>query len=417
MSSRAIGQWLQAHAEDMVDLQAALTACPAIGPENGGSGEWERAGMLQRYLAQHGFSPAEHYDAPDDRVPEGSRPNFMVRLKGRADTPRIWIMCHVDVVPPGEQLPDGTWRGWDSDPFVLRREGERIFGRGVEDNQQGIVAGVFAARALRENGVTPPNSVALLFVADEETGSGHGLAHVLREHGDLFSAQDIILAPDMGSADGSLIEIAEKSVLWLTFRVRGKQGHASAPQWGVNAFRAASRLVCALDQGLHERYGDQDKLYSPPVSTFEPTRHDGNVPNINTLPGEDVFCFDCRLLPTVDPDDVLAYVHSQIARVDEQMGTHTELTVANRQDAAPPTSQDAPAVNMLKRAVKDVYGVEGRGMGIGGATVAAFFRLAGYPAVVWSRNDGCAHQANEACRISNMVGDAQVFAHMFLQGI
>ena len=90
------------------------------------------------------------------------------------------LMCHRDVGPPGEQLPDGTWRDWDSDPFVLRREGDLIFGRGVEDNQQAMVAGVFAARALRENGVTPPNSVARLFVAVEETGRPHGRGHGVR---------------------------------------------------------------------------------------------------------------------------------------------------------------------------------------------------------------------------------------------
>ena len=106
----AIGEWLRAHTEDMVALQQALTAHPAIGPDNGGAGEWDRSNMLERYLSEHGFSPAEHYDAPDDRVPKSARPNFVVRLPGRTDSPRVWIMSHMDVVPPGEQLQDGTWR-------------------------------------------------------------------------------------------------------------------------------------------------------------------------------------------------------------------------------------------------------------------------------------------------------------------
>jgi succinyl-diaminopimelate desuccinylase len=410
-----LSRWINAHVEEMVDLQAVLTAAPAINPENGGPGEWEKAMLLEGYLRRHGFEPAEHYDAPDARVPQGSRPNFMVRLGGLSQRPRIWIMTHLDVVPAGEKRNDGGWAGWDSDPFALRRDGGRIIGRGVEDNQQAIVASVFAARAVLETGLKPAHDVALLFVSGEETGSAFGLQYVLREHPHLFSPDDVILVPDGGNDTGSMIEVAEKSVLWLSFHVRGRQSHGSMPHLGCNAFRAAALLVCALDQGLRQRFNAPDALYDPPGSTFEPTVHEKNVPNVNTIPGEDRFCFDCRILPQFSLDDVLDYVREQMRRVDAQVGTKTELAVLNRLDAPAPTRPGAPAVEMLRRAVREVYGVEGRAMGIGGSTVAAFFRQAGCPAVVWSRTEGTAHQANESCLISNMAGDAKVFAHLFLQ--
>ncbi len=128
-----------------------------------------------------------------------------------------------------------------------------------------------------------------------------------------------------------------------------------------------------------------------------------------------MFSFDCRILPQFDLDEVLNYVRSEMARVDGEVGTHTELTVKNRLDAPEPTPPDAPAVTMLRRAVKAVYGVEGRPMGMGGSTFAAFFRMAGLPAVVWSRVHATAHQVNESCEVANMLGDAKVFAHVFLQ--
>jgi succinyl-diaminopimelate desuccinylase len=62
-----------------------------------------------------------------------------------------------------------------------------------------------------------------------------------------------------------------------------------------------------------------------------------------------------------------------------------------------------------------VYGKAGKAMGIGGGTVAALFRRAGFDAACWSRLDETAHQPNEYCIIDNMVGDAKVFAHIFLQ--
>jgi succinyl-diaminopimelate desuccinylase len=70
---------------------------------------------------------------------------------------------------------------------------------------------------------------------------------------------------------------------------------------------------------------------------------------------------------------------------------------------------------MLTAAIKRVYGVEAKPMGIGGGTVAAFFRRYGYNAAVWSRILDTAHQPEESCSISNMINDTKVFADVMLQ--
>lgn len=414
MDFEQIDDWLAAHVEEMIELQAGLTARPALGPENGGAGEWEKARFLERYLRDCGLEGIEHYDCPDERVPEGTRPNFALTVAGASDGPPCWVLSHMDVVPPGQQLPDGSWRGWQSDPYHVRREGDLIVGRGVTDDQQAIVASVFAVRALLENGVTPARAVKLLFVSDEETGSARGLGHVVSEHGELFSPEDVIIVPDAGFEDSTMIEVAEKSVLWLEFRVGGRQAHASRPEKAVNAFRVASRLVGLLDDELAARFDAADPLYDPPRSTFEPTLHEANVPNVNTIPGEDVFCVDCRVLPCYGLDDVIERVRAVCREVDSNMGTVTEVLVRNCQDAAPPTDADAPVVRMLRSAVEQVYGVKARAMGIGGQTVASVFRAAGLPAAVWMTTTETAHQANESCAIAHMVGDAGVFARVFM---
>ena len=415
MSCDQLRRWLGERTEEMVALQALLTSAPALAPEYGGQGEWEKARRLEAWLRQRGLPPAMHYDTPDARVPEGTRPNFVVTLPGRAAAPAVWVMTHVDVVPPGERLPDGSWAGWTGDPFEMRRSGDLLIGRGVEDNQQAMVASVFAALSLPDCGVRPPLPVRLLFVSAEETGSRYGLERLLADHESLFSRRDLIYVPDGGNEDGSLVEVAEKSVLWLRFQVQGRQSHGSTPGRGCNAFRAGAHLACALDARLHERFGVPDALFDPPESTFEPTMHERNVPNVNTVPGEETFCFDCRVLPRYGLDDVLECVRAEMAAADARFGTSTTLHVVQRTDSAPPTPPDCPAVERLLPALREVYGVEGRPMGIGGSTVAVSFRRKGYPAVVWSRTDGTAHQADESCRISNMVGDAQVFAHVFAQ--
>ena len=49
-------------------------------------------------------------------------------------------------------------------------------------------------------------------------------------------------------------------------------------------------------------------------------------------------------------------------------------------------------------------------MGVGGGTVGAYLRNAGFPAVVYSKLDEKMHQPNEYSSIKNTLGDAKVFA-------
>ncbi|OGP69719.1 MAG: hypothetical protein A2Z73_01290 [Deltaproteobacteria bacterium RBG_13_60_28] len=83
--------------------------------------------------------------------------------------------------------------------------------------------------------------------------------------------------------------------------------------------------------------------------------------------------------------------------------------------SAPPTAADAPVVQALMRAIREVYGREAGPRGIGGGTVAAFFRQKGLPAAVWMTVTQTAHQPNEFCLLSNLLGDARVLAHVFLE--
>jgi succinyl-diaminopimelate desuccinylase len=71
-------------------------------------------------------------------------------------------------------------------------------------------------------------------------------------------------------------------------------------------------------------------------------------------------------------------------------------------------------VRALVRAIRQVYGREARPQGIGGGTVAAFFRQRSLAAAVWMTVTHTAHQPNEFCLLSNLMGDARVLAHVFL---
>ena len=211
-----------------------------------------------------------------------------------------------------------------------------------------------------------------------------------------------------------MIEVAEKSIFWLKIETKGKQCHASTPKQGINAHRAAAHLITKIDK-LYKLFPQKDKVFDPPISTFEPTKKEANVPNINTIPGDDVIYIDMRILPGIKIDTVYDAIKGMIKEVEEKFGVKITTEAAQREDAAPATPPDAPVVIALSAAIKAVYRVKAKPKGIGGGTVAAFFRRHGFGAVVWSKIDEVAHQPNEYTIIENMVGDAKVFAHLFLQ--
>ena len=56
---------IAAHAEDVPEIQTALTACRAVGPENGGHGEGAKAGLIENILRRFGAKPGECLMAGD----------------------------------------------------------------------------------------------------------------------------------------------------------------------------------------------------------------------------------------------------------------------------------------------------------------------------------------------------------------
>lgn len=402
-----ISRRIESFRDDMIELQMKLCSQPAIAPSAGGEGEGKKAEIVLDFLKSLPCQEVLVIKAPDLDVPAGFRPNILALFRGKNSSRTVWVMTHLDVVPPGDL---SQWKG---DPFKAWVNQGKIFGRGVEDNQQDMVASLFAIKAFLVEKITPAHDIGLALVADEETGSAKGIDYVLR-NSNHFQKKDFIIVPDAGNKDGTLIEVAEKGILWLKFKTIGKQAHASTPQKGINSFKAACFLVTEL-QNLYGVFGERDSLFEPPYSTFEPTKKEANVPNINTIPGEDVFYLDSRLLPRYSMDELEREIKKMTKKIEARFGVKISLEEKQRAEAAPPTPAQADVVKALHAAVRDVYQVEAKARGIGGGTVAALFRRAGFEAACWSRIDETAHQPNEYCQIENMIGDARIFAHIFLQ--
>ena len=398
--------WIDNNKGIAVELETELTKRQAISPESGGAGELDKCVFLEQWLKKNGITLLERYDAPDSRAKGNVRPNLIATIPGAGEK-RLWIMSHLDVVPPGEE------KLWDSDPWTVVQNGSRLTGRGTEDNQQGLVSSVLAAMAFNAQGIKPALTIKLLFASDEEVGSAYGIDWLVKNHRCLFNDDDMALIPDGGDKNGQFIEVAEKNILWVQFTTKGSQTHGSRPDLGSNAFLAASDLVVRLHSGLHAKFNERDPLFEPDFSTFEPTKKEANVPNINTIPGADVFCMDMRILPRYSSGSVLAEIDRIKAEVEQKNGVTIEYSVSQMMQSIP-TDSNALIVKNLSKAIDEVYAVKSRPVGIGGGTMAAYLRNIGIDCAVWTKTCVTLHQPNEYALLENITGDAKVMALLAL---
>ena len=402
-SLNRVVDWIEGSRDDMTRFMLEMLKIKAVNPDGGGKGEFERAMFMKKQLEGIGLHVTRH-DVPDNRIAEGVRVNLATVLEGEDRGRTLWLAAHLDTVP------EGSRELWATDPYVPIIKDGKIFGRGAEDNGQAIASTLFAVKAMKTLGVEPKTNLGLLYVSDEESGSKYGVIPLLEKG--IFKPTDMALVPDAGSPDGSEIEVAEKSILWLRITTRGRQVHGSTPEKGLNAHRIGMKFAIQLDDMLHSKYAGKEPMFDPPTSTFEPTKCEANVENVNTIPGLDVQYFDCRILPQYPLDEVMGQIESVRLRLEKETGAKIEVDPKQREQNTNPTPTESPIVRKLKNALKQLRGLDATPIGIGGGTVGAYFRRKGMHTAVWSTLDDLAHQPNEYCKIENMVNDAKVFAYV-----
>jgi acetylornithine deacetylase/succinyl-diaminopimelate desuccinylase-like protein len=113
-----------------IDILDRLIAFPSVVATPNG----EIVGWIRDYLEPHGATVSVL------KGPEGDRANLFATI-GPVDIPGYILSGHMDVVPARE--PD-----WSSDPFALRRDGERLYGRGTTDMKGFLAAALAAVPAL-----------------------------------------------------------------------------------------------------------------------------------------------------------------------------------------------------------------------------------------------------------------------------
>ena len=216
----------------------------------------------------------------------------------------VVLSCHSDVVPVAGQA-------WSSDPFKLRRDGDRLYGRGACD-MKGFVA---ACLATMENYARQPLNAPIHFLMsyDEETTCLGPVDAINRFGGDLPRPAAVIVG------EPTLMEVADahKSISAFSTRVFGRAAHSSNPTLGASAIEGAAALIGELYRYAEEllSQGDPSGRFDPAASTVSVGVIEGGTAR-NILAERCAFQWEFRGLPDAPRDAALrrleAYAESVV---------------------------------------------------------------------------------------------------------
>ncbi|RIY02625.1 acetylornithine deacetylase [Aureimonas flava] len=274
------------------EILAWLVACPSVaGTPNG-----EIVGRIAAFCRSHGATV---------RVlpgPEGDRANLFATI-GPADVPGIVLSGHTDVVPAGEE-------GWRSDPFVLRAEGERLYGRGTTDMKGFLACALAAVPALARLDLARP--LHLAFSYDEEAGC-RGVPHMIAALPGLCAPPTGVV---VGEPSGLRGVLAHKGKAAARLEVRGRAGHSSRPDLGRNAIHAMTGVLAeAVAHGRALEAGPLDARFEPPWSSLQVGLVSGGRA-LNVVPDLCTAEIEARAVAGVSPRALLEPVRARLTALE-----------------------------------------------------------------------------------------------------
>jgi acetylornithine deacetylase/succinyl-diaminopimelate desuccinylase-like protein len=364
--------------QETVELLQVMIRNRCVNDGTAASGhEARNVDVLQAVLEGSGLDVERYSAAP-------GRDSLVARIEGtdRA-APSLALMGHTDVVPADEE-------SWTRDPFGGELVDGEVWGRGAVDmlNLTASMAVAFR-RFAGDDRFRPKGDLVFVAVADEESGSGHGMRYLADHHRDAVYA-DYVLTENggvhAGTPEAPLVtcNVAEKGVAWRRLRIKGTPGHGSMPFRSDNALVKAAAVVTRIAEyrpapKFHELW--RTRVDTLPVddetrqALLDPARIDdllaampnagsaaylhacthttfstnvlGGTSKTNVIPGHVEIDVDVRTLPGEDDGAVRAHLREAVgADLADEIEIETIID-----DAATISPTSTPLWDSLQRSI------------------------------------------------------------------
>ena len=321
----------------------------------------------------------------------------------RSKYKRFIFNGHIDVVPEGDR------DNWKYDPWGAELVAGRIYGRGACDMKGGLMAALYAIKAIKDASVLFDGALMIQSVIGEEDGGIGTFASLLRGHaGDAA----IVCEPTRLS----LIP-AQAGALTFFVRVRGKSAHASVRLKGVSTLEKYLEIHKSLIQLERVR---NNEVKHPLLSKFDlayPLNigriQAGNWPS--SVPEELVF--EGRIGVAIGENS--EFVRRQfeqtlknLADIDPWLSNHPlEIVWSGGQFDSAEIPIDHYLVKLLEGCVHELTGympeIEGATYG---SDLRLFVNMGGIPALLFGPGDvNIAHMPDEFVDVQEVILAARAY--------
>ena len=338
---------------------------------------------MQARLEELGFAVER---LPQERLGD----NLLGGRAGRGGK-RVLLLGHADTV-----FPAGT-----AAARPMRIDGSKILGPGTCDMKAGLLAGLYAVRALDAAGFHDYGAIHFLVVSDEEIHD-RGSLPLIRQ---TARVSDVAFTLEAARANGDIVT-ARKTAVWATVRVEGKAAHAGVePEKGRSAIVALMRHLIAID-ALNG--------FRPGVTVNIGRIEGGTQPNVVAEAARAEL--DLRAWRDADIPDLLDAIRAQLSS-EVLPGTTAHLDV--KLEGAMPAMERTPAVAALEAATQRLAGELGfsvTGASTGGASDASFVAAEGVPVLDGlGPIGGLDHSPNEYIELDSIVPRTALLAMLIAE--
>jgi acetylornithine deacetylase len=325
------------------------------------------------------------------------RPNVVGTCRGEGSGRSLILNGHIDTVEVGDP------EAWSHAPLGGEVSHGRLYGRGACDMKGGVIANLFAVRALRLAGFRPAGDVFVQSTISEEDGGAGALSAVLRGY----------------VADGALISeptnlamvIAQGGALMFRLAVHGLSAHACVRDEGVSAVEKFAFLHHGLlefetrrnAEITHPLYAGMRIKAPINVGVVRGGSWPSSVPELlvaegraGLVPGEDLATFKTELAAEI----------ASLADADPWLREHPpEVTWLNGQFAPAGIPVDSSLVEALSEAWRVTNASAARIEAVTyGADMRHFVITGGVPCVMFGAGDvRLAHAPDESIPIDELL--------------
>jgi acetylornithine deacetylase len=303
----------------------------------------------------------------------------------------IVLSGHTDVVPVAGQA-------WTGDPFRLRRENGRLYGRGTCD-MKGFDA-VCLAMIPEFKAGRLPRPVHILLSYDEEV-TCQGPLDTIAQFGVRLPRPAAVV---VGEPTSMQVADAHKGVGAYETFVHGREAHSSKPALGASAIEAACDLVTELYRFAGElmQQGDPSGRFDPPASTVHVGTIQGGTAR-NIMAKLCTFEWEFRTLPDVAQNLALRRLEAYAEHaVIPKLARHGKNAFVQTE-----TRSEVPGLKPEKGSVAEILAIKAaqtnHTITVPFASEAGQFQLADLPAVVCGPGSiDQAHQPDEYIEIAQI---------------